>query len=195
MESDEGALRSTVRDGVAPPIVRVLLTGFMGSGKTSVGRELAGYLAWSFRDFDREIEREAGRSVPEIFRDEGEASFRRMEASVGARLLEEEEVVLATGGGWAARKGRLEAVPTGTLSVWLKVSPEVAVRRARLDDVERPLLEGPDPRGRARALLAERKELYAGASVALDSESAPPAELAKQIAKIVRSLNSSVDKD
>lgn len=166
--------------------MRVLLVGFMGSGKTSVGRALARLLKWPFRDFDDEIEAEVGRTVPEIFRLRGEAFFRRVEARVARRLFDEEEVVLASGGGWAAEPGRLDAVPAGTLSVWLRVSAEEAVRRVRDGERERPLLDVDDPVARARALLAEREASYREADLVLDSESAPPEGLARSILKHIR---------
>lgn len=165
---------------------RILLVGFMGSGKTSVGRALSRLLGWSFRDFDDEIEAEVGLSVPEIFRQKGEPYFRRVEGRVGRRLLKESEVVLATGGGWAAQEGRLQDLPAGTLSVWLRVSPEEAVRRTRGAGPHRPLLATPDPVARARELLAERRDAYREASLILDSESAPPPGLAREILECAR---------
>lgn len=160
---------------------RVLLVGFMGSGKTSVGRRLARLLGWTFHDFDAEVEAVAGRSVTEIFRRHGEARFRELEAEVGRRLLGAERAVLASGGGWPAREGRMEALPEGTLSVWLKVSPEVAVRRARAQGGSRPLLASDDAVERARRLLEDRLPHYRSASLVLDSESAPPEGLARTI--------------
>ena len=160
--------------------------GFMGSGKTSVGRELARLLGWTFRDFDDAIEAEVGLSIPEIFRERGEAFFRRTEARVGERLLSGERVVLASGGGWAAEPGRLDALPEDTLTVWLRVSAAEAVRRAREGEGERPLLEVEDPVRRARELLAEREPYYRGAGMVLDSESAPPEGLARTVREYMR---------
>lgn len=160
--------------------------GFMGSGKTSVGRELARLLGWTFRDFDDAVEAEVGRSIPEIFRERGEAFFRRAEARVGERLLSEERVVLATGGGWAAEPGRLDGLPEATLSVWLRVSAAEAVRRAGSGETERPLLAVEDPVSRARELVAEREPCYRRAGMVLDSESASPRELARTIQEYMR---------
>lgn len=153
----------------------------MGSGKTAVGRILAEGLGWAFVDFDERIETRLGRPVERIFREMGEEEFRRVEAEVGRELLESERAVLASGGGWPARPGRLEGLPSGTLSVWLRVSPEEALRRVRRAEGVRPLLERPDALAEARRLLGERERYYRRASLALDTESAGPEELARSI--------------
>jgi shikimate kinase len=93
--------------------------------------------------------------------------------------------VLAPGGGWSLAPGRLAGLPAGTLSVWLKVSPETAVRRATAHGRVRPLLAGGDALARARALLAEREPVYAAAALHLDAERATPAALARAIAERV----------
>lgn len=160
---------------------RVLLVGFMGSGKTRVGRALAQRLGWSFHDFDEEIEARAGLSIPEIFRRHGEEFFRRMEEEVGKEALQARRAVLASGGGWPVAPGRLEELGPDTFSVWLKVTPEEAVRRAAAEGVGRPLLAVDDPLSRARALLAEREPFYGKAHAAIDSTEAGPEELAREI--------------
>jgi len=159
----------------------------MASGKTSVGQALARLLGWAFVDFDDEIEAEAGASIPEIFEHQGEPAFRRLEKQVGRQLLEKEKVVLATGGGWAAAEGRLTDLPDATLSVWLRIAPETAVRRAGGQELERPLLAVDDPVGRARELLERREPRYREADVILDAEDATPEELARTIARLVGS--------
>jgi shikimate kinase len=126
----------------------------MGSGKTSVGRRLAERLGWRFVDFDDEVEAEAGVSIPEIFADRGEPWFRELEARVAVRLLKEREVVLGSGGGWAAAApGRLAGVPEGTATFWLRVSPAEAVRRASARPGARPLLDRGEPIATARELV------------------------------------------
>lgn len=149
---------------------RVLLVGFMGAGKSSVGRRVAKSLGWRFVDFDDEVTAAAGMSVPEIFEKEGEAAFRELEADVGQRLLAQEQVVLATGGGWGAVAGRLDEVPAGTETFWLRVSAEESVRRASARPGTRPLLAGDDPLGHARRLLAEREPRYSRAESVVDTD-------------------------
>ena len=112
---------------------RLVLVGFMGCGKSSVGRILARRLGWDFVDLDARVEKAEGRSVAAIFAESGEARFRVVEATEAEKALARDRVVLATGGGWAAQPGRLAALPEGTLSVWLRVSAEEAVRKWRFN--------------------------------------------------------------
>ena len=87
------------------PAHRVLLIGFMGSGKSTVGRELAEQLGWHFEDIDEAITHDAGMSIAEIFQDPGESFFRLEEHRKTREILNQDEVVIATGGGWAAVPG------------------------------------------------------------------------------------------
>lgn len=164
---------------------RVLLVGFMGSGKTAVGEALALRLGWRFIDFDREVEIECGRDVASIFRDQGESYFREVESAVGARCLGVMGAVLATGGGWPVHPGYMENLPPRTFSVWLQVTAGEAVRRIGLDGPTRPLLEVADPVARADELMRDREEWYAQASMALTTDDREPAVLAAEIAKYV----------
>ncbi len=162
---------------------RILLVGFMGSGKSSVGRLVAEALGWEFADFDAEVERTEHRSVAEIFAESGEPEFRAAEAGVGERLLARDRVVLASGGGWAATPGRLRTLPDGTLSVWLKVGPDEAVRRTARLAGTRPLLAGSDPVGAARELLRARSSVYADADLEVDTEGRTVEDVAAEILK------------
>lgn len=165
-------------------IRRILLVGFMGSGKSTVGPLVAEGLSWRFEDFDERIEREEGRSIRRIFAEDGEAHFRELEDRVARSLLEEPEVVLGSGGGWAAVPGRLRALSPATLSVWLRVSPEVALARAGSAG-DRPLLAGRDPLGEARRLLAKRSSAYAEARAEVDTDRRSPIDVSGAILALV----------
>lgn len=167
------------------PVTRVVLVGFMGAGKTSVGRTLAERLGWRFVDVDDAIEDEACSTVPEIFERLGEARFREMEERAAAAALRNEEVVVASGGGWAVRPGRLAELPPGTISIWLDVDAEEAVRRASGEPGARPLLEGNDPLRAARELLGRRREHYAAATWRVDTAGRSVDDVTARILKLL----------
>lgn len=171
--------------GARRKLDRVLLVGFMGSGKSSVGRALGKALGWRFIDFDHVIATEEGRTVPEIFRASGEAHFRRTEERVGQRLLGEERVVLASGGGWAVAPGRLDEVPPGTATFWLKVSSAEAVRRVGAGSEVRPLLAAPDAKERASRLLEEREPFYRVAKWAVDTDRRSVEDVTAEVLEIL----------
>ena len=167
---------------------RVLLVGFMASGKSSVGKELATRLGWDFEDFDTLIEARAGKSVSEIFSDDGEVEFRRLESDVAEELLARSDTVLASGGGWPAQPGSWRIVTDETMSVWLQVSPMEAIRRASEEGPTRPLLGGEGATDRAAALLLSREASYRRARYTLDSERYTPPELAGEIVKLMKGV-------
>jgi shikimate kinase len=164
---------------------RVLLVGFMGAGKSSVGKSLARSLGWRFVDFDHEVEREAGATVTQIFEDGGEALFRTLEGRVGSRLLKATEVVLASGGGWPASPGRLQGVPEGTATIWLDVSVDEALRRAASQPLTRPLLLEQKSRERASKLLLQRIPFYASATWRVDTEGSTVEDVTARILQIL----------
>jgi len=159
----------------------VLLVGFMGSGKTTIGMRLAKRLGWSLLDFDEEIERRVGCSIAEIFESRGEDAFRELEREMGEEVLGRASVVLVPGGGWPIENERMSHLRADTLSVWLKVSPEVALARAEQDGPTRPLLAGSDPLGRARSLLSARTPSYEQATLHLETDGTSPDALVQAI--------------
>ena len=164
----------------AAGLQRIVLVGFMAAGKSTVGRYLAGALGWDFHDLDEVVETQEGRTIAAIFAESGESFFREVEARVAEEYLTRERVVLATGGGWAAEPGRLRTLPGRTLTVWLKVSPEEAVRRAG-EGEDRPLLAGPDRVERAAALLRKRTSRYAAADIEVDTEGRTAEDVSAEI--------------
>lgn len=164
---------------------RVVLVGFMAAGKSTVGRRLARRVGYGFVDLDRAVEELAGRSVPEIFREEGEAAFRALEARATRELDERREVVVAAGGGWMARPA-LRDRWAEAVRVWLRVSPEEAVRRLGEDLASRPMLDPGDPVGAAGRLLESRRGDYARAEVAVDTDGRTPEEVAREVLRRLR---------
>ena len=150
----------------------VVLIGLMGAGKTTVGRRLARRLNLPFVDADAEIESAAGRTVAEIFAEDGEAFFRSGEERVIARLLGSGPHVLATGGGaWMSEKTR-DLVARTAISVWLRADLDVLMERVSRRP-GRPLLQNPDPRAVMKELMDARYPLYARADITVESREAP----------------------
>jgi shikimate kinase len=147
----------------------VVLVGMMGAGKSSIGRRLAQRLGVSFVDADAEIEAAAGMTIAEIFATYGEPDFRSGEARVIARLLDQGQQVLATGGGAFMNAETRAGIRAKGVSVWLKADFEVLMRRVkRRATADRPMLQG-DPAQRIRHLMDERYPVYAEADVTVVS--------------------------
>jgi 3-dehydroquinate synthetase/shikimate kinase len=148
--------------------VDVVLVGLPGSGKSAVGRRLAHRHDAPFVDLDDHIERKAGRSIPDIFAEDGEAAFRRLErdAVVGLGPADPEpriRRVIATGGGAVVDPRNRWTLFRGRLPIWLDGRPEVLAQRLRRSPNVRPLIAGRDPMGTIRSLAHERERFYAPA--------------------------------
>lgn len=174
--------------GLPPALVieRVVLLGYMTSGKSSVGQALARRLEWEFLDFDVEIEHRAGCTVKDIVESQGEEALREMEAALTEEVAERPGLVLAPGGGWITRPEQLDRLGSRTLSVWLRVSVDETVRRLNADSIERPFRGHPDPRELIAGMLAAREPLYRLADVSVPAEGRTPEGVAFEIETIVR---------
>ena len=150
----------------------IALVGMMGAGKSSIGRRLATRIHVAFHDADNEIEAAAGRPIPEIFQDYGEAAFRDCERKVISRLLDEPAHVLATGGGaFMSAETRARITEKG-FSVWMRAPVEVLLDRVRRKG-NRPLLQTPNPQETLERLLREREATYFEADMIFDSVDGP----------------------
>ena len=167
-------------------IERVVMLGYMASGKSTVGEALARRLEWDFLDFDVEIERRAGGTVKDIIASAGEEGFREMEASLTAEVSEARRLVVAPGGGWITRPELLGMLGGETLRVWLRVSVDETVRRLRSDSIDRPFKELDDPTPMIAGMLADREPLYRLADMALAADGRTVESLAFEIEQVVR---------
>jgi shikimate kinase len=139
----------------------IILTGFMGTGKTAVGKRLAQLLDYEFVDTDRLIEERDGRSIPQIFAQSGEAAFRALEREVACELAVGRTAVISTGGGMMMDNDNAAVFLESGLVFCLTAEVDTILKRLSLVGAgKRPLLAGPDPRGRIETLLAERKAKY-----------------------------------
>ena len=146
----------------------IALVGLMGCGKTTVGGRVARLLNAPFRDADAEIVEAAGLTIPEIFEKHGEAEFRRGEERVIARLLTEEPMILATGGGAFMSPVTRAAIRAAGGAVWLHADLETLLERTGRRDT-RPLLKNGDPREILSGLMELRYPVYAEADIRVES--------------------------
>ena len=175
--------------GAKPCPSFVVLTGFMGSGKSSVGQALARLLKRPFVDLDEEIERQQGRKIREIFESEGEARFREIEAAALRSLLQSgfPSIVLATGGGTYVQVENADLLRAeGAFVIFLEASPDILLRRCGMDDPEdtvRPLARDKD---RFLSLYKERLPRYRTADLTVMSDHKYPETVAREIAELLR---------
>ena len=160
---------------------RVVLVGFMGAGKTSVGRSLARRLKWRFVDLDRSIEERAGATIAALFRERGEAAFRALEQDAARAVAGLSRTVVAAGGGAFIAPATRAALQEGALTVWLQCSLDDVLRRVPADG-SRPLAGN---REIMRALLAEREPSYRQADVAVDTSGLTPREVVDRIVELI----------
>jgi len=159
----------------------IVLIGFMGCGKSSVGRRLAGLTGHRFLDTDDLVTQAEGCSIPEIFALGGEEAFRAVESTVLDGLVGIAGVVLATGGGAILRESNREALHRIGVVAWLDADPDILFERATRSN-RRPLLQTADPRKSFDELLADRRAIYeASADFRLDSTGIDHDAAAKRI--------------
>lgn len=146
----------------------IVLIGFMGTGKSEVGKELAKMLGYEFVDTDELIERREGIPVSEIFDKCGEPYFRKIESEIVEEVSIMENVVISTGGGAVVRSENRMNLKRNSITICLTASPEVIYERTRGYD-NRPLLKTDDPYMRIKELLKEREPYYSEADIKIDT--------------------------
>ena len=161
----------------------LVLLGFMGTGKSALGRRVAALAGCPFLDMDAELERRAGKAISRIFAEDGEPAFRRMESELAAEWGRREGAVIACGGGVVLRAENLRALGANGKLVCLTARPEVLLARTA-HSKKRPLLAGEDPEQKIRDLLAVRAPLYAQIPVQFDTSDAEPDALAARLLEL-----------
>ncbi|MFC1965401.1 shikimate kinase [Chloroflexota bacterium] len=138
----------------------IALIGFMGTGKTVVGQLLAEKLGRKFIELDSLIEQKAGKSIPEIFRQYGEISFRELEIELTKKVAREEYSVITCGGGIVLNKINIDRLRESSIIVYLTASPKEILKRVSIEKGQRPLLEVDNPTLTILQLLRFRKPFY-----------------------------------
>lgn len=162
----------------------VVLTGFMGTGKTTVGRFLAAELGYALVDTDKLIAQRAGKPIHLIFKEDGEAVFRDWEAQLAAELTRQKQLVIATGGGMLVSERNAEIMQEAADIFCLTASPREILSRVKLSG-NRPLLDTPKPLERIKELLAEREAAY-GRFTQIKTSLKKPQRIAKEIVKALQ---------
>jgi shikimate kinase len=161
-------------------IKNITLIGFMGTGKTTVGRLVAEQLNFEFLDTDALIEERTGKKIADIFAQNGEPAFRQLEAQLVEELGMRTGTVISTGGGLPTNPENLVTLKNHSLVFCLWLTPEKIYERVK-DQTHRPLLHAADPLGKIRALLISREKFYKQADVLLNSDLRSAREVAQQV--------------
>jgi shikimate kinase len=165
----------------------IVLIGFMGTGKTAVGRRLARRLKREFIDTDAEIEKLMGKTVAQIFARDGVVRFRSEEALLVKKLARREGMVIATGGGMVLNPENLLLLKENGILVALTASPEIIYNRVR-SNKNRPLLHG-NMKEKIRELLRERADAYKAAEITVDTDNSSIAEIVEQVTRCLLERN------
>jgi len=160
----------------------IALIGFMGTGKTAVGKTLAQRRGKEFVELDALIEQKAGKTIPEIFQQEGEVAFRELEIEVTKEVSRKKNVVIACGGGIVLNQINIDRLKKENLIVYLTASPEIILKRTSSDKNERPLLMANDRASQVKRLLQFREPFYErAADITIDTTNLDIDSVAEQI--------------
>lgn len=162
---------------------RVYLTGFMGTGKSTIGKLLSQQLDYRFLDTDDLIEKESGMTIDEIFKTHNEEYFRELERKVLLSTFNLKKAVISTGGGLAAYQDNMKLIKANGMAVTLCASPEVIISRIAGDDNIRPLLQGEDRKHKLNVLMQKRAYYYIAAHFVIDTTNLTPNQVVENICK------------
>ena len=170
---------------MTPPDTNLYLVGFMGTGKSTVGRQVARHLGFDFFDSDQEIERLQARPVSRIFAEDGEAKFRQMEREFIEHGHPAKRCVVACGGGLVVPPGMLELLRTHGVVMCMHAPIETILART-MHATHRPLLAVENPEQRLRELFAQREEIYRRAGTMVLTDKRPLREIAAHVLRVYR---------
>ncbi len=156
----------------------IYLVGFMGCGKSTVGKLLSEKTGMEFVDIDQMIEEQERRKISEIFEKEGESYFRQKEKEMLEKILHKEGLIVSTGGGLGADAKNMKKMKQSGVVIWLDASIETILKRTE-SDTERPLLK--QPYQQLKKLYEDRKEIYKMADVHINVDSKSPEEIVQEI--------------
>ena len=167
--------------------MNIVLIGFMGTGKTSVGKTIASKLGMSFVDMDQLIEEREKRKISDIFATDGEKYFRNLEFNLAKELSQQNNLVIATGGGVVLNPENITNFESSGIVFCLTATPEVIMERVA-KETHRPLLEGDEKMRKIMSILESRKELYNSIKNRIDTSNMTIQEVAVKIIETFKSL-------
>lgn len=163
----------------------LVLTGFMGTGKTAVGRELSRMLDMKIANIDTEIELSQKMTINEIFKNYGEEYFRNIETGLIKKFSERENIIISTGGGAVLREENMELLRKNGVIFCLNASPATIFERTGRSG-DRPLLNVDDPMAKIKELLDFRRPYYEKAGVTIETDGKTPLQIAEEIRELFR---------
>jgi shikimate kinase len=166
----------------------IVLTGFMGTGKTKVGKELSRLLNMKLIDVDTEIEKSEKMTINDIFKQFGESRFREIESEMLKKLSGYKKSIISTGGGVVLRQGNIDALKKNGIIICLMAKPETILKRT-CNNNDRPLLQVENPIERIEKLLNFRKPFYEKADIIIDTEDKAPLQIAEEIIETIKDRN------
>lgn len=165
----------------------IALIGFMGTGKSVVGKALAEKLGKTLVDTDSVIEIQAGKTISKIFEEEGESEFRKKEKEVVATIAAKKNQIIACGGGVVLNKDNIFRLKQSSIMIWLTASPEIITQRISEDGDGRPLLQGKKTIPEIKSLMLSRKKFYeSAADIKIDTSELNIRTLSEQIINKLR---------
>ncbi|MCB0429715.1 MAG: shikimate kinase [Flavobacteriales bacterium] len=168
--------------------MNIFLIGYMGCGKTTIGKKLARKLGWQFVDMDAWIEARTGMSIPDIFEKKGEEVFRSLEHEAVVELSVRNRLVVATGGGAPCFNNNMDLMNDDAITIYIKMTPEALVYRLQHAKEVRPLVKGKSPDellAYIKEHLASRKPFYEQAALVVTGENLEPEQLLHAIRRVV----------
>jgi len=166
--------------------MNIVLTGFMCTGKTSVGKLLAEKLGYQFVDTDDLIEQRVGMKISDIFADYGEPYFRDVETEVVKEVAKKDKFVISTGGGVVLRKVNIDELRKNGIIVNLTAKPETIYNRLKNQPGVRPLLNKPDPMNEIIKLLSQREEYYKNCDLRIETDNFTVEQIVQQILDYIK---------
>ena len=163
----------------------IVLTGFMGTGKTTIGKELARMLHMRLVDVDAEIEGTQKMTISDIFATHGEQHFRDIETDMIKKLSREKNIIISTGGGAVLRDENMEALKENGIIFCLNASTETILERTGRSE-DRPLLKVDNPKEKISAMLSFRRPFYEKAGSMIETDGKTPLEIVQEIMEIIR---------